>query len=388
MNRSVRMLSIIRLYRSQIRGDVTLYVRVKEYLLMVLKMKLVRVSPQVQLYHGSTRLYQINCYIRRQRRLLQQYFQQELSTDISRLDPYFYQDLQSLYQVYTHTLYVDNPISKEVLYVATVELVTLNTTTPVSVYQVWRQFLPEDDPDREMLLQYAQELEDQHPREIDVMFYSTMRLPIQYFTTSYRNAVRYASRNPELSGAVYTYTLTQEVILLDYDDLATIDELAETVFASHDPFSLTEIKYQLGMDDLASVRYEIMIQSLTYHVRSVDTLLSILDQVCLAHDTIGLWRLISVPDLLERLAWDWHQHFQEELMTPYALWRFTTWPSAYRITLYESDALLAKVLLEDGRYDGYISNRSAELAILHPERWGTMDTAEVWTDPERCPYQH
>jgi hypothetical protein len=345
-------------------------------------MRFVTLKPGEKLYHGSTRLYQIHCYIRRNKELLRTYLRGRLTSDISSVTEYVYLQLQVLYEVYRASLYEGDPVTKEILYLATVQLLFVTGSGHVSVYSVWNEFLSENDQDVLELLEFANDVEERRPGVFELMFYSSMLLPVQFFTKSYSNARGYAIRRPSLGGAVYTYEVHREVKLLDYDDPDTVEELKRTVFASKVPFSEADIKYYTDSPTLVALREDLL--TLTRHFLYLDEVIEILRAICKGRARVPYSDRITTT---RELATNWFTYFEEELITPYHLWNFTNAWEESRFTIYDSDALLLKVLIDDDRYQGYSSVRSSEVAIIDPQLWGVMDTAKIETDPRKCSYE-
>ena len=340
------------------------------------------------MYHGSVRLYQIHCFIRRHWKLLQTYLREPLTSDTSRVSVYVWRQLQSLYDTYQDTLHVQNPVTKEVMYLATVHLLVTNGVRNVSVYSVWNQLLSEDDQDVFDLLNFANDVEERIPGMFHLVFYSTMRLPVQFFTLNYESARGYASRNPDLGGAVYRYQLNRGIRLLDYDDRQTLTELGETVYASQEPFSEEVITYYTGSFTLAECRYAIMRD--TVYILKGDhlVLLETLGDICQNKSPYFLSHIITYPkgNPLRHLAEEWFTYLTHDLLTPHHLWRLSNYFDSGRITTYPSDALLLSVLVENGEYTGYKSDRNSELLIIDPQAYGTMNTLSVETDEQKCSY--
>lgn len=354
-------------------------------------MDLVAVKAGSQVYHGSMKLYQISCYIRQNYEELRLYLEKELTPDLEGLDDNFWDKLSLFYAKYKRPLYLPNPVTKEVLYIATVKLLSQIAPT-VSVYAIWSQFFTPEDQDSLILLSFASQVE-QGQASFDVMFYSTMRLPVQFFSPDYDVSEMYLRTTPEAPvGAIYTYTFTKDTTLLDYDSASTLTELTRTVYASKVPFPLSDLIYYANARIIYDTRYAMMTVSLL-SLYNWDQLIQCLDEVCGSKATgSATQRDILLQDdkkhVMRVIAKNWLVFYKEELLTPYHLWRFTTWIPGIRVLSYEGDALLLKVLIEHGGYSGYYSESRHEMAVIRPEDYGVMNTGEIETREGDCPYDN
>lgn len=353
-------------------------------------MKFITLPPETQVYHGSVRLYQITCYIRRNQESLIEYLQRDLASDLPEVDPSVYTELGKLYTRYKKPLYLKNPVSKEVLYIATLQLLLSTGSKNISVYSVWNEFFKDsEDQDVLLLLDFALSVEtDLGLEAFNLMFYSSMRLPIQFFSPDYATSEYYALDVTDTpKGEVYTYTLTSSVSLLDYDDEETVQELAETVYASKIPYSLEDITYYTYHRNLFDARAGIMKGSMV-SLYDWDQLIECLNEVCSLKPSTHLHYLDRPrkEEVINVMAKNWFTFFKHELITPHHLWRFTTWMKGIRVLSYDGDALLLKVLVENGSYSGYYSEKRQEMAIIYPGDYGVMNTDEVETRDGDCPY--
>lgn len=363
-----------------------------------LKMKFITLLPETQVYHGSVRLYQITCYIRRNQEALIEYLKGDLTSDVSDVDPSVYTELTKLYTKYKKPLYLKNPVSKEVLYIATMLLLLSKNNKNISVYRVWNEFFKRsngfntsmsEDQDVSLLLDFALDVEGELGLEaFNLMFYSSMRLPVQFFSPDYATSEQYALDVIDTpKGEVYTYTLTSPVSLLDYDDEETVQELSETVYASKIPYSLEDITYYTYSRNILDARASIMKVSMV-SLYDWDQLIECLNEVCGLKASKHLHYLDrpNKEEVINVMAKNWFIFFKHELITPHHLWRFTTWMKGIRVLSYDGDALLLKVLIENGSYSGYYSEIRNEMAIIDPGAYGVMNTDEVETRDGDCPY--
>jgi len=320
-----------------------------------------------------------------------EYLQGDLTSDLSEVDPSVYVEITKLYTRYKKPLYLKNPVSKEVLYIATLQLLLSKDNKNVSVYSVWNEFFKDsDDQDVLLLLDFALNVEtDLGLKAFNLMFYSSMRLPVQFFSPDYATSEHYAldvvDNIPK--GEVYTYTLTSPISLLDYDDEETVQELADTVYGSKIPYNLEDITYYTYSRNLLDARASIMKVSMV-SLYDWDQLIECLTEVCGLKASKHLHYLDrpNKEEVINVIAKNWFIFFKHELITPHHLWRFTTWMKGIRVLSYDGDALLLKVLIENGSYSGYHSEIRQEMAIIDPGAYGAMNTDEVETREGDCPY--
>lgn len=341
------------------------------------------------LYHGSVRLYQINCYIRAHYHKVVQYLEEsELQQDVitEDLPSTFKSQLQEHYLDYLNQAnQIFRPVTQEVLYLMTVQLLQEYGIEEYSVSAVWdTRFVHNKD----QLLSFATEVEGgivPLAELFRVDFYSTMMVPVQFFGEDRSVAEVYATRRPH--GQVLTYRVLRQILLPNLSDPTTIRELGETVFSSQEIMPLSWINLHAGGTTYADCRHEILSQSLYFTGWS--ELLQLLNEVADPYTPLDLAVPSSVeaPRLLNKFADNWNTIFRHELLTPATLWRFVTWKLPKdRIGLYSSDALLLRVMVDHGGYDGFVNPANQELVIIHPEAYGVIDTGKMVTDPSNCPY--
>lgn len=332
------------------------------------------------LYHGSRRLYQLQRNVQALEGELAQYLEtSSFAYDLPSLDEETTAAITDFVAKARTPLYDTVAMTKELLYLATA--VTLQRTGygALSTYAVLNAFLTDEDmADVYDVLNFAYDVEDRAPADaralFDVAFYSSMRLPVQFFTTSYEYASGYAAP----CGATYSYTLEKEVTLPLLDDQVTICILGQQVFHSRESYREHDIAYHTSAADAAALRVFILDSAGVFV--SNWALIVLLTACCTPREGFGT---VALQDLLAGA--DWFTYFEHDLLSPHTLWRFVTLdygqlpraPTVRRITLYDTDALLLKTLLEDGRYKGYASQHPNEVALFNPEQYGRMDLTEV-----------
>jgi hypothetical protein len=333
----------------------------RKVILPSVRMRLVTLTPRSTLYHGSTRIYQIHQYYYETQERLDEYLSiSKFDTDASLVPDYIWDEVDRLNMLYNTPLYSANPVSKEVFYLAIVRILHDAGLMNLAVSAL----LPEDDD----LLEFANRVEHLTGPVEELFlpqFYSSMRLPIQFFTPHYRTAVRYAT-DEDMRGAVYQYRLSQLIVLPDLSDPETVLELAETVFTSTEPFSPEVLQYHVGITDIEVVRSRIIHATICFFA-SLDLVLEVLSRVCKARG-----ELTSIPTS------DWFEYFEEELITPFNLWAFVMsgLVERGRVPLHESDALLLAVLVDaDGV--GFSSSANDEFLIVNPQLYGAMERVSV-----------
>lgn len=335
--------------------------------------------PGQVLYHGSRRLYQLE----RNMHALEGEFARYLNTSaltysLPSLDAATTAAITGFIAKARTPLYDTVAMTKELLYLATAVTLQRAGYGALSTYAVLNAFLTDEDPaDVYEVLNFAYDVEDRAPADaralFDVAFYSSMRLPVQFFTTSRETAGRYAAP----CGAIYAYTVEREVELPLLDDSMTMSLLGQQVFHSRESYKESDIAYHTSAADAAALRV-LILGSVGVFV-SRWALIMLLTACCTPRGGFGTHAL---QDLLAGA--DWFTYFEHDLLTPHTLWRFVTLdygklprsPSVSRITIYDSDALLLKTLLEDGRYKGYASQHPNEIALFNPERYGRMELLE------------
>ena len=343
------------------------------------------------MYHGTARLYHINGYLRARYEQVANYLRKSLlqydpgtGEELNNVLPArFQQELQVRYRQFLDQSYDSyRPVIAEVLYAMTVDLLERYKLTQYSVYAIWNALCERRSVE---LLRLAEDLEEGHRSLQEVFyveFYSTMGLPVQFFSYTYAEALQYANRDSE--GCVLKYTVRKQLSLPDLSDPETVIELGKTVYASDIPFSLDQIQHHAAIDNYEELRESILVVSL--EMIGWETLHQVLTNTC---DPIQL--LPQHPmwpnTTLRNYAENWSHYFRKELLAPSTLWKYTNWTlPRYRIALYDSDALLLRVMYDHGEYQGYYNPANRELAILDPASYGTMNTADLKTDPAKCPY--
>ena len=346
------------------------------------------------LYHGSTRLYHINCYLRAHSEQVADYLRtSQLSTNtgtevvLRKLLPIAFQRalLRRYEQYLSQPKETLRPVTQEILYAMTVGLLEEYNLTQYSVRAIWNTLFERRRTD---LLSFAEQLEDQ--RTLDeafrVDFYSTMGLPVQFFTPSREVASIYADRDPV--GQVLTYSLQKSLSLPDLSDQDTVDELTRTVYSSEERFPLEWLLDHTASKTYADLRLEMLLQTLGFI--DWEDMMDLLNDVCEPYLPQIRTRPYYKPQEREILifyATNWSVTFSKELLTPRVLWDYVNWRKLQgRLTIYDSDALLLRVMVDHGEYKGYYSPEEEEMVIVEPYLYGTIDTYSIETDPEKCPY--
>jgi len=346
------------------------------------------------LYHGSVRLYQIQCYYRKLQPLLASYLATSiLSSDTLTIPPQVWQKLEALYARYNETYFTYQVVTKETLYLAALELLSQYKQLHVSIYAVLDELLPPSEPDSADILNFAYDVENGAGNAFAPEFYSVMRLPVQFFTEVRDLALSYAKRGEELTGGLYHYQVTKTVRLPEVSNPVTMRLLGDTIFTSKIPFSQEELLYYTGYDTAAGTRFSIYRGLLVAHAEP--TVLNLLLSVCkstgfaLPRGRDGKLYATLVLDVMR----NWFNYFREDILTPSALWHLTCWNyqdngagANGRITLYDADALLLKVLVEDGTYAGYSDKDNNELVIISPEYYGKMRLEDRTDAVDNCDY--
>jgi hypothetical protein len=299
------------------------------------------------LYTGSFRLYQIQCYLRKQEAMVAAYLHQSLQPKA--IPEGFLAAFERYYQL---------GLPPEMLYVLSLGLLQLGSRT--SIASVWRAILPTVDV---ALVAFAEDLEcGEIQLPLTVEFYPTMKLPLQFFGAK-STALHYLNRR--LSGGLYRYQLTRDLQLLDYRNPETLWELSATTFRSEVPFSEEVIRHYTGLSRVEA-RVKILSSATGYRGLTGRDLATACRETCHQYRALN-WSVVIDGD------YHWEDYFRRDLLSPFSLWAFVTAFAVVgkRITVYESEALLCAVLLAEGRYHGY--RDQTEAMILHPERYGRLE---------------
>ncbi len=232
---------------------------------MASSIKIVAPNPHETLYHGSSRLYRIQCFILKNGPLLDPYLQHLHSSNFIEASEQEYteqaQKIQGYIKHFLGRLPVnrigDGSLNEHVLYLLTLE--KLSQTSEGSSMRVSRVLELAQAKDREYafetrtlddLLKFSMQVEACRNADeltskglFDVSFYSVMKSPVQFFGTR-ETALSYASNSDEF---LYGYDFSPEAHnFLDIDDLGTVKELMTQPgmpFFSGEIYSKGDIEY-------------------------------------------------------------------------------------------------------------------------------------------------
>lgn len=346
--------------------------------------KLFKLNIGDKLFHGSKKLFIIQCFIYNNKQIIEEYmkiqkylmfFEYEESKNLPQLiqkvyklfDNYFYKNPNRLIWNY-HTLFI--ALLKILKKMNLFEVKISNLLA--SIYELKDHLLIIN------MIDFCKKVE--HGVEVfEPEFFSSMNQPVQFF--SFHNKTNYGGDYK------YVYNLHEQIKLLDITDNNTILNLSNTVFKDKHAYKEKEIFFYGSLEkNLVEARLNIIktfIKSFKLNTnKPLIPVTTIADIIIYYYKPKNLELRFNIN--FEEWAVSWNKYFEIELFSPYGLWIFSHMFKLQNIKIFEKpmnrysieevDSMIL-ITLRKSNYQGWYSIvgiEGKEILVIHPEFYGNM----------------
>lgn len=366
-------------YRELLTDQLIEYI--KQYMGEDDNVKYEMIKKDTRLYHGSDKLFRIQCFIHKYRDLIDEYLSQTVYTeDLGTTGPLMRKRIKQTidpgehHDKFTwsfHLLFI------KILYILKQRLEEGDMWIKVS------SLLKAIYPNNKGLfvinfIEFAKKVESGH-ENFRPIFYSSMNQPVQFFSEDVVIPKTYSNH-------LYEYTLYEDIYILDLTDKQTVLYLKDNIFTDTNPISLEKLRYYEfygGQRDIVEYRRDLLAEfcGQANSETSEDKIFEYTDQFIKA--IVPYFRIKTEYDIttlpLETLSIDWDEYFEIEFLSVYGLFVIENILileniNNKRLSHTLPNSILIKTLREKTHYHGWKGNLhgGTEIMIIHPELYGDM----------------